>query len=78
MSGNKTDTARLLTLIYKMLAKFRLNPDGDITGVTITKEDINRSVAPNNYIVGDGVKKITVSATPPSNPAVGDLWIDIS
>lgn len=31
-----------------------------------------------NYIIGDGVHKITVSDTAPTNPAVGDLWVDTS
>ena len=30
------------------------------------------------FIVGEGVAKITVSATPPASPRTGDLWIDIS
>ena len=31
-----------------------------------------------SYIIGDGVAKITVSATEPSTPTIGDLWVDIS
>ena len=30
-----------------------------------------------NYIEGVGVNKITVSATPPVGPAVGDVWLEI-
>jgi len=29
-------------------------------------------------VKGEGVKKITVSTTAPTNPNVGDLWVDIS
>jgi hypothetical protein len=29
-------------------------------------------------ITGDGVKKITVGLTAPSNPSIGDLWCDVS
>lgn len=32
----------------------------------------------NGKITGVGVGKITVSASPPSNPSAGDIWIDIS
>lgn len=38
-------------------------------------------IAISNYcgfIVGEGVFKITVSATPPPSPKIGDLWVDIS
>ena len=30
------------------------------------------------YVIGDGVKKITVGATEPVAPSVGDLWVDMS
>jgi len=29
-------------------------------------------------ITGDGIAKITVSATPPVSPTPGDIWVDIS
>jgi hypothetical protein len=33
---------------------------------------------PDNYIVGVGTSKITVSATEPISPQEGDIWIDVS
>lgn len=32
----------------------------------------------SRYIIGVGVRRITVSDTEPLNPEVGDLWIDTS
>ena len=31
-----------------------------------------------NYILGDGINKITVGAVEPTNPNIGDLWLDQS
>lgn len=79
MALNNSEVARLKTLIYQMRNFFSFNnTTGNITGVSITKADIDKAVAPDNYIVGQGVHKIVVSATPPVSPQVGDLWIDIS
>ena len=33
-------------------------------------------VAGFNYVIGVGLKKITVGTTEPVNPKEGDLWID--
>lgn len=41
----------------------------DIAG--ITKND-----ADSWYVIGDGVRKMTVGTTEPTSPAIGDLWID--
>lgn len=76
--SNDTSTSRLNSLIYKMLTFFRLGSDGEVKGINISKADLNRAVSPNNLIIGDGVSKIVVSATPPASPQIGDLWIDIS
>ena len=57
---------QLATKVYQLLRWFNTSSNGDITSVKI----------PSNIIVGDGVSKITVSDIAPSNPRVGDLWID--
>jgi len=48
---------------------------------SIVKNAIARGyIAISNYcgfIIGEGVSKITVSITYPTNPKIGDLWIDI-
>lgn len=72
-----SDVSRLYTLVYKMRAFFRLK-NGELAGLNVTKEDINKAVYPDNIIVGEGVKKIVVSASAPVSPEVGDIWIDIS
>lgn len=36
------------------------------------------NILEDNYIMGDGIAKITVAASEPSTPSVGDLWVDIS
>lgn len=66
--SDSTSIKRLSTLVYKLMASFNYNTSGEITTVKL----------PSNVIIGDGVKRITVSATPPVNPQPGDLWIDIS
>lgn len=76
--NNSSTTSRLYTLIYRMRSFFRLDKNGSVIGVKLTKEDVQKAVYPNNYIEGDGVTKITVSTTPPVNPQQGDLWVDIS
>lgn len=30
----------------------------------------------SNYIIGDGIRKITVAATQPTNPTYGDWWLN--
>lgn len=83
-TNNNGSIARLYTLVYKLLGQFRVNAGGDIIGpinnnnVTLTQASIQAPFAPNNLIIGDGVKKITASITPPVSPQPGDLWIDIS
>lgn len=79
MAGNRDTSgqdSRLMTLIYKMRAFFRLDKQGTITGINVTNSDIQKAAYPLNYILGDGVKKITVGTTPPVNPTPGDVWID--
>ena len=39
-------------------------------------ENTNWVVVP--YVTGDGVSKITVGVSAPSDPSVGDLWADLS
>lgn len=39
-----------------------------------TKSEIDTILG--NYIIGDGVHKITVGTSQPTNPQVGDLWCD--
>ena len=73
-----SDITRVSTLINQIKAFFRLSKDGNISGVKISKSDINASVAPDNIVTGNGVKRIVVSETPPSSPQTGDIWIDIS
>lgn len=73
-----SDITRLSTLVYKLLGQFNVNSQSNITGVKLTKVDVNNAFAPNTLIEGSGVKKITVSATAPVSPEIGDLWIDIS
>ena len=78
MPTNSGNDNRLLTLIYKMRSFFRLDKSGSIIGVKITPEDVSKAVYPNNYIIGDGIKKITMATAPPASPEVGDIWIDTS
>jgi hypothetical protein len=65
-----SDVSRLQQLVYQLRDL--------ITTGKVTKKALNDAVAPDNIIVGNGVKKITVSTTPPANPEPGELWIDIS
>ena len=74
MSANDS---RLYTLIYKTRSFFRLK-DNEIVGISVSKEDVQRAVSPDNIIIGQGVKKIVVSDTAPVSPEPGDIWIDIS
>ena len=67
-----------MTLIYRMRDHFTVNNIDEITGLKVTLASLNKAVAPNNIIVGEGVRKIVVSDTPPVSPQEGDLWIDIS
>ena len=39
---------------------------------------LNQTDADKRYIIGDGVRKITVGLVAPTNPAIGDLWVDSS
>lgn len=68
MKDSSSDIKRLSTLVYKLKAAFNYNTNDEITSIKL----------PSNVIIGDGVKRITVSVTPPINPQPGDLWIDIS
>ena len=77
-SGNSGSISRLYTLVYKMYNFFKKNSSGEVTGFTLTNNDIQKAVYPNYYIIGDGVKKITMATTPPLSPEVGDIWIDTS
>lgn len=72
-----SDVLRLSTIVYRMRSFFRVNSNNDLVGFRVSKSDIDATVAPDNYIVGSGVKKIVVSSTAPSSPQVGDIWIDI-
>ena len=49
---------------------------GKITGTLSNQTDLQTAL--NGKIAGDGVTKITVSASAPISPSAGDLWIDIS
>jgi hypothetical protein len=59
-----------------------------LTGLRLTGLTASALVATNgskdlvsdtsNYIIGDGVNKITVGPTEPVDPQVGDIWIDVS
>lgn len=73
-----SDFARLRSLIANIEGFFRKDTRGNIIGVKLSKDDMNSAVAPNNIVIGDGVKKITASATAPVDPEPGDIWIDIS
>jgi hypothetical protein len=46
--------------------------------ITLTEIDVQSTVSPLNFIVGDGVKKITASTIAPTSPEEGDIWIDTS
>lgn len=46
-------------------------PQADLASTIQDKLDS----VPTNAITGDGVAKVTVGATAPTNPAVGDVWI---
>ena len=73
-----SDISRLSTLIHQIRAYFRVDSKDNIIGVQVSKDDMNSAVAPDNIIIGEGVKKIVVSSTPPASPETGDIWIDIS
>jgi hypothetical protein len=49
----------------------RTGIDGDTANKMISK-------ALTNYILGDGIHKITVGAVAPPDPQIGDLWIEWS
>lgn len=56
-------------------------PDAMVKSPIVQRAIQKEIIAISNYcgfIVGEGVFKITVSATPPPSPKIGDLWIDIS
>lgn len=80
--NNNTEVIRLRSLVYKLLALFNISTDRSggtsVDSIKLSQEEINQAVYPNNFIVGEGVNKIVVSDTAPSNPQVGDLWIDTS
>lgn len=62
---------------YPCVATLDSLPDIDVTGLTNGMTLVwNSSTA--KWEVGTAGTGITVSATPPDNPAVGDLWVDIS
>jgi len=53
-----------------------------ITSLTVgalVKTDNARALVSDTtqYLVGDGVRKVTVGPTEPINPDVGDIWIEI-
>ena len=71
------------TMVYRMWDQFIKNPDSNqIIGSNLTppltNENIQAAASPLYYILGDGVKKITMSSSPPSSPEPGDIWIDTS
>jgi hypothetical protein len=47
---------------------------GAITGRLEDQTDLQDAL--NERVSGDGVAKITASLVEPSNPSVGDMWID--
>lgn len=49
---------------------------GSITGTLSSQTDLNTAL--NARVTGVNTSKITVSATAPTSPATGDLWVDIS
>ena len=49
---------------------------GSITGDVSTQTDLQTKL--NEKATAVSFEKITVSATPPENPSINDLWIDIS
>lgn len=56
-------------------------PDtADVTSIANTAVSDHEALPDphSQYVLGDGVNTLTVSATQPSSPAVGDLWVDTS
>jgi len=56
---------------------------GTLTGISVSYDDDTglisfdaQTAGDARYPLKDGVSKISVSASPPGSPAVGDLWID--
>lgn len=62
---------RLALAISTMVSTF----NGRSGSIVLTKQDLDNTVSPNNIVVGIGVGRIIYSSSPPSNPQVGDLWI---
>jgi hypothetical protein len=50
----------------------------DMTGLGVDVTASNNNATVSVPLKGTGVTTITVAAVAPSNPQVGDLWIDIS
>ncbi len=48
----------------------------DLTGGTIPPNQIPPTVNIENRLIG--INRIIMSPTPPTNPQVGDIWIDTS
>lgn len=71
-----SDTSRILTLLYNMRQFFKVNKLDEVTGIKLSRKDLDDAVKPDRIVVGSGTSKITVSDTEPVNPQEGDIWID--
>jgi len=56
----------------------KANGSGTVSAATSTDIDTLYGYTPLNSTVLAGTSKITVGATQPSSPAVGDIWVDIT
>lgn len=60
----------------------RLNPDArlpmqnDVGALKVRLHDVLREIAVNANYKYDGLTRITVGTAQPTNPAIGDLWVD--